>query len=726
MTSPSPNVSSADDIQHPAQVVCEQCNNIRQTFCQPLGAEQDPDFRRIVKPYYDSVTDLEASAGSGCPLCRLLWAALQIHYPYGIVEGDDIAIHLCKFQRGLATRLRIVLDSIEQIDDDTMGTLDICVGNDYCLTSGSEQMRKSLKAQEASGRQILRLGSSSANRDLKDLVDNVILHWVENCEERKDGKPHARCNEPKQSLKSDGSWHPTRLLYVGSQANPSLRLVESQFDSIPNDEEYMILSYCWGKGNGSARTTELNYASRRQSMDYEPLPKTIQDAIAITRAMSVQYLFVDAICIIQGSNGEGGLDWQREAPRMSTYYFNAFCTISASASEDASDGILIERPSRVHPVAPVCLGYFTNQAYCWKTMINNKPGQYSYLPASLRDGSAQHENSPSSSPLDARFGAYLALPIPEFSHVRGCSLYQRGWVLQERLFSRRILHWFQNGLFWECCCVAGPSEVDVQGLFAYNPRHVSDDLRQLLYADYDPQKLAGTWEVFIAMYSQLRFTYEHDKVVAIKGLTDRFLQLGLGRCIAGTVERLLPQQLVWAIIGYWPNATKLEYFPSWSWVSVSASDGYYAAFVQVTRWVASFIDVEDFPVVPQDNASGAQGRLRLRGSLRVVNSEFTNTTHDVWCTSLGTLPCSREPAIVRLYFDARPVAPGPSWGPHILTLPLGYLAGTQANEQVGLLLAESKTKGVYKRIGLFRTTGLDAENDERVWTKGAESVIEII
>ncbi|KAJ3526301.1 hypothetical protein NM208_g11260 [Fusarium decemcellulare] len=686
MTNPGPNVSSAGDIQPSAQTVCEQCNTIRRAFCQPLVAEQDPDFERVVKPYYDSVTDLEASAGSGCPLCRLLWAALQIHYPYYIVDADGMTIHLCKFQRGLATQLRIVIDSFDQPPEETLGILKICVGNEYCLTSGSEQMRKSLKAQEASGRQILRLGSpSSADRDLKDLVDNVILHWVENCEERKDGKPHARCNEPKQSLKSDGSWHPTRLLYVGSRANPSLRLVESQFDNIPNDEEYMILSYCWGKGNGSARTTELNYASRRQSIDYELLPKTIQDSIAITRAMSIQYLFVDAICIIQGSNGEGGMDWQREAPRMNTYYFNAFCTISASASEDASDGILLERPSRVHPVAPVCLGYFTDQAYCWKTMINAEPVQ-ALLPSM------------------PRFGAYLALPVPEFSHVIGCSLYQRGWVLQERLFSRRILHWFQNSLFWECCCVAGPSEVDVQGLFAYNPRDVPDDLRQLLYANYDPRKLAQTWQTFIATYSQLLFKYEHDRLIAIKGLTD-------SSC-----------NLVW-----------VDALPELSSGS-SLSSSYGPSLVigpVLLNWNTShhgpgFIDVEDFPVVPQDKGSGAQGRLRLRGSLRVVNSEFTNTTDDVWCTTIGVLPCSREPAIVRLYFDAGPVAQGPSWGPHILTLPLGYLAGTQANEQVGLLLAESEATGVYKRIGLFRTTGLDAENDERVWTKGTESVIEII
>jgi Heterokaryon incompatibility protein (HET) len=60
------------------------------------------------------------------------------------------------------------------------------------------------------------------------------------------------------------------------------------------------------------------------------LPKTIYDAAKITRKLGLQYLWVDALCIIQDLVE----DWQRESANMGNIYSNAFITIQASGAKD--------------------------------------------------------------------------------------------------------------------------------------------------------------------------------------------------------------------------------------------------------------------------------------------------------------------------------------------------------------------------------------------------------
>ena len=58
---------------------------------------------------------------------------------------------------------------------------------------------------------------------------------------------------------------------------------------------YLSLSYVWGKSNECAKTTRLNFNQRKQQIDVAAFPRTIQDAIKITRAMGIEYLWVDAV-----------------------------------------------------------------------------------------------------------------------------------------------------------------------------------------------------------------------------------------------------------------------------------------------------------------------------------------------------------------------------------------------------------------------------------------------
>lgn len=75
------------------------------------------------------------------------------------------------------------------------------------------------------------------------------------------------------------------------------------------------------------------------SMDSALLPQTIKDAIVITRKFGVRYLWIDALCIIQGSDEQAVMDWQTQSGMMGEIYSNAFVAIAAARASDVHDGI---------------------------------------------------------------------------------------------------------------------------------------------------------------------------------------------------------------------------------------------------------------------------------------------------------------------------------------------------------------------------------------------------
>ncbi|KAK3989434.1 heterokaryon incompatibility protein-domain-containing protein [Cladorrhinum sp. PSN332] len=143
---------------------------------------------------------------------------------------------------------------------------------------------------------------------------------------------------------------PTRLIDLGQPGGieqPRLVLTSQLQDK--SDVRYVTLSQRWA----SSQVLELktsNFNTLRQSIPLECLPKTFLDAIAVTRALSFRYLWIDSLCIIQDSSA----DWQAEAVKMGTVYqngtLNLAATGAASVTGSKSDGLFQERDS--HGVTP--------------------------------------------------------------------------------------------------------------------------------------------------------------------------------------------------------------------------------------------------------------------------------------------------------------------------------------------------------------------------------------
>ena len=156
----------------------------------------------------------------------------------------------------------------------------------------------------------------------------LLRQWLELCD--------SEHNCPKDAPEVS----PTRVIFVGSTSN-NLQLQLSAYQRHP--VEYIALSHCWGKPSPEEKerfcTTQENYNEQLKGFSYHSLPKVFQDAITVTRELKKQYLWIDALCIIQ----DDLQDWENEGKEMETVFASAYCTIAPSSSSHWNEGFL-KRP----------------------------------------------------------------------------------------------------------------------------------------------------------------------------------------------------------------------------------------------------------------------------------------------------------------------------------------------------------------------------------------------
>ncbi|KAK4096566.1 HET-domain-containing protein, partial [Parathielavia hyrcaniae] len=236
------------------------------------------------------------------------------------------------------------------------------------------------------------LQNDSYDNVLSDLTASashslLLGKWLRHCNIK-----HEECH---RQAGKENFW-PKRVICVDVDDLKELTLVEEQHQG----EHYLVLSYCWGPVIDQDKkrfcTTSENYGSRKLGFSYDDLPKTFQDAIQVTRALQKQYLWIDALCIIQGPDG----DWDSEAKTMADIFACAYCTSAASSARGWGDGFL----------------------------------------------------KPQSEPPDIRVLRIPSTPTCacDFDDVDDGPHMKRAWVLQERVLSRRIIHFTTTHTYCEC------------------------------------------------------------------------------------------------------------------------------------------------------------------------------------------------------------------------------------------------------------------------------------
>jgi hypothetical protein len=310
---------------------------------------------------------------------------------------------------------------------------------------------------------------------------------------------------------------PTRLIDTGPlDEAPRPKLVGPPSSS----DAYVALSYCWG-GIDSLKTTNDSLSRHKAGISFKSFPRTFQDAITIARQLQFRFLWIDCLCIIQDSRE----DWEREAEKMGNIYASASLTIAASMSENCEEGMFTTEADGCKP------------ADCWR-------------------------------PVD-RFNSLSYF-------IAHSSLAKRGWTLQERVLSRRVLHCAGYSCAWECGCGFLLLRRDRE-LVSCNVEMSNfgelESLRALVHSEpgrdaelADRRQVYNVWLKLVQGYlGHRRLTFPGDRLPALSGIAQRFLiQLYQDEYFAG----------IWS--GDWRRGILFEqhdgttamdepHCPSWSW-----------------------------------------------------------------------------------------------------------------------------------------------------------------
>ncbi|KAF2727901.1 HET-domain-containing protein [Polyplosphaeria fusca] len=129
---------------------------------------------------------------------------------------------------------------------------------------------------------------------------------------------------------------PYRVLDIGSDHDQAVVLREH----IESEACYACLSHCWG-GSEPLKTMKATLETHKRGIRWGDIPATFQDAIAFVRSLTIRYIWIDSLCIVQDDED----DWNMQTSLMAEIYRNAKITISATAA-----AVPAARPFSTYPV----------------------------------------------------------------------------------------------------------------------------------------------------------------------------------------------------------------------------------------------------------------------------------------------------------------------------------------------------------------------------------------
>ncbi|KAL2367693.1 hypothetical protein RJZ57_007938 [Blastomyces gilchristii] len=352
---------------------------------------------------------------------------------------------------------------------------------------------------------------------------------------------------------------PTRVVDVGLDEN-SVKLIEPKGTI---RAKYICLSHCWGLAQ-IITTTKSTLAEHKRRIPWACLSKTFRDAIALTRALGIKYIWIDSLCIIQ----DDARDWDVESANMAAIYTNGHLTIAATMSANGAGGLFRDTP---------------DFEVSGKTPPSGKSGKREAYRLFFREHIDHHIDMEITT-SDIFTGNPTATHYP---------LLTRAWVYQERMLSTRILHFGRYELFFECrsSIFCECNDIEFHGsspevpiaLFKIEHAEALGDYTSSWAADEKFRHAvryqgASLWRTMVGCYTALLLTKAKDRLPAISGIAKDLAARRQSRYLAGVWEESINDDLIWSVHMRSRHQKGRPYprnAPTWSWASTESYVLYY-------------------------------------------------------------------------------------------------------------------------------------------------------
>lgn len=420
------------------------------------------------------------------------------------------------------------------------------------------------------------------------------------------------------------------------------------------------------------------------------LPQVFQDAIRIARHLDVHYLWIDSLCIKQDKNDL--TDWMEESKMMGQVYSSACLNISATWPTESGDRLLgysswaSKLPSEIKiDFENQACSYFVVDGSLWKDEVDDGP------------------------------------------------LNDRGWVFQERYLAKRVVHFGQSQLAWEC------GEWRALGMFPdglpfylgepeSKPGHgtaMTASTSQSRQLQEQHMGFAEEWQQLLSKYSRCEFSFPNDKLTAFEGIA---------RCLmvtrpedtyfAGSWKSTALYDLPWYRHEHDRGSSPIDETrgraPSWSWASVDGDINFPLATNPFPQVMLRYAEVKSLVGQSKLTSNGVatRGTIQLEGyclPLTILHSE----NNGIIGFSLAGFQFSTTKGRLKsaIYLECcEDISCPPLYSGKMLFLPLFCMT----HSLYGIVLQKVRGIGEHRRIGavnlalMATTNGTLDEMDEEI------------
>ncbi|KAF2680638.1 HET-domain-containing protein [Lentithecium fluviatile CBS 122367] len=598
--------------------LCANCSGLQlddETLAKTTGVRCrffDPVFE--IEDSFPGLPGIEKSSQQGCGFCSLL--------RYTIVSNDglqDLTYLGVPVGSGELTEMQFRARYIFFYKSGTSRPASIVLEVYAHFVSYGREETFIFAVEAPLGATASHLGVMPIPRE--QVLSTNSVAWIKSCLSQCDVE-HAHSH-----ISTDKRFVPTRLLDL---TNDPVKLVECRTDGVYSANrppKYAAVSYCWGSSEDAVhqlKTNTRSLPSRFSGIQNNEMTALLRDAIQAARSLSVPYLWIDSLCIIQDDT----VDWEKESIVMDRVFGNAYVTLCPLSSRSCRQGFLQRDCLRasipfISSRHPQCSGLFTVRSRrAW-----------------IRD---KEEDTPSG--------------LDSFTEdIKSSTWIRRGWTFQETALSTRIIFFGATAIHFLCPswqrteCQQEPQNhiSQIRGRDRLSNLEVGYGLIQIhtfLQKEHFLPYVYEAWKEMVSVYSKRLFTKALDILPALSGIAASVGSHIEDEYVFGLWKSRFSENLLWhcSISGTTPPRylhellsnlkSNVQGAPSWSWASRR-----HISFESYHRVAGNYVVTR-----AHDETHSIQFRNRVdknpNGEIQITTSisKLPSTLHTTSDTTCGT------------------------------------------------------------------------------------------